>query len=181
MSAEFSIDRTAVIHAPVSELFARLADLRTWRDWASWEQVEPEMYREYSGAERGVGARYAWSGVHAGAGSVEIVDAAAGHPAVGDSGVGDPGVGGADAGDVRLVMDLRVVVPFRARWTTTLILAPHGADATEVRWTVAGRRGPVMRLRVRRAGTDATIAGHLERGLAGLARVATSGRAPERR
>lgn len=171
MSAEFSIDRTVVIHAPATELFTRLEDLRTWRDWASWEQVEPEMYREYSGAERGVGARYAWSGVRAGAGSVEIVDAPAGHPAVGGPGVGD----------LRVVMDLRVVVPFRARWTATLTLAPHGTDNTEVRWTVSGRRGPVTRLRARRAGTDATIAGHLERGLAGLARVATSGRAPERR
>ena len=72
-----------------------------------------------------------------------------------------------------VVMDLRVVVPFRARWTATLTLAPHGTDDTEVGWTISGRRGPVARLRARRAGTDATIAGHLERGLAGLARIAS--------
>lgn len=169
MSAAFSIVRTAVITAPATGLFAQIEDLRSWRTWAPWEQLEPGMLREHSGADRGVGARYAWSAPGpAGAGSMEIVDASAGR---------------------QVVVDLHLVVPLRARWSMVLTLDPLGPDgagstestgATQVTWTVAGSRGPLARLLARRVGMDQKIGEQLDRGLAGLARVTTSGRAPGR-
>ena len=67
-------------------------------------------------------------------------------------------------------MDLDFLKPFKASNVTTFDLTPSG-DATEVTWTMTGKRNPVMAL----AGKlffDKAIAADFDKGLASLKREA---------
>ena len=155
MSSEFSITRTAVLDAPAPAVFAQLEDFRNWKKWSFWEKTDPAMQRTFTGAERGVGAHYAWSGnAKAGAGSMEIVDAKAGR---------------------QVVIELKLRKPFKAVNPTVISLNPVGADRTEVTWQMTGTSGPVMRLLTRVVKMDDVLAQQIDDGLAELGRVAAAG------
>jgi uncharacterized protein YndB with AHSA1/START domain len=63
------------IPAPPEKVFGYLNDFRQWRAWSPWENLDPNLQRTYSGADSGVGAKYAWEGnKNVGAGSMEIVE-----------------------------------------------------------------------------------------------------------
>lgn len=156
MSAAFSITRTAVLDAPTPAVFAQLEDFHNWRNWSFWEQIDPDMNRTFSGAERGVGAHYAWSGnAKAGAGSMEIVDASAGR---------------------QVVIDLRFLKPFKATNPTVITLDPLDGDRTEVTWRMTGHRGALMRALTRVAKMDDVLAQQIDEGLQALGRAATATR-----
>jgi hypothetical protein len=73
MSA-FEIVRSAHIAADPARVHDLVNDFHQWQAWSPWEGLDPAMHREFSGAESGVGAHYAWSGNRkAGIGSMEIV------------------------------------------------------------------------------------------------------------
>ena len=40
----------------------QLDDFRHWTAWSPWEDLDPQRQRDYSGAERGLGAAYQWAG-----------------------------------------------------------------------------------------------------------------------
>ncbi|KAA0918298.1 SRPBCC family protein [Dietzia sp. ANT_WB102] len=158
MAAAYSISRTDILDAPAAAIFAHLEDFHAWENWSPWEQVDPDMERRYSGAERGVGARYEWSGdTKAGSGSMEIVDAAAGR---------------------QVVIDLRFTKPIKGINPTTFTLTPLGPDSTEVTWHMTGRRGPFLRALSRLIKMDKILGEQFERGLASLGRAARTGPAP---
>jgi uncharacterized protein YndB with AHSA1/START domain len=69
----FRVERSIDIAAPAEKVFPYLDDLKQQRLWSPWDQKDPNMKREYSGAPRGVGAIYAWDGNREiGAGRQEI-------------------------------------------------------------------------------------------------------------
>lgn len=45
-----------------SDTFAYVNDLREWTAWSPWEGSDPDLSRTYSGANKGVGSSFAWSG-----------------------------------------------------------------------------------------------------------------------
>jgi hypothetical protein len=143
--ADFSLSRSTRVHADASTVHALIDDFREWRKWSPWEGVDPDLRREYSGPDHGVGSTYRWSGNRkAGEGEMRIT---ASTPAA-------------------VVVDLAFLKPFKATNVTTFTLAAVG-DATEVTWTMAGSRSPVMSL----AGKlffDKAIGGDFDRGLAAL-------------
>lgn len=152
MSEEVSISRSAVLHAPAAAVFAQLEDFHAWENWSPWDKVDPDMDRRYSGPERGVGARYDWSGnAKAGAGSMEIVGASAGR---------------------QVVIDLRFSKPVKATNSTVFTLKPVGPESTEVTWTMTSRRGLLMRVFARLAKMDAMLGTQFEEGLEALGRAA---------
>lgn len=156
MSSEFSITRTAVLDAPAPAVFAQLEDFRKWRNWSFWERTDPDMERRFTGAERGVGAHYAWSGnAKAGAGSMEITGASAGR---------------------QVVIDLRFLKPFKATNPTVITLEPIGPDSTEVTWRMTGHRGILGRAVTRLVKMDAVLAKQIDEGLEALGREAAAAR-----
>jgi uncharacterized protein YndB with AHSA1/START domain len=75
-SSEFEVTRDTTVDAPPQEVYELLADFRQWRRWSPWEDIDPQLWRSYSGADSGVGAVYEWSGNRkAGAGRMEIIAA----------------------------------------------------------------------------------------------------------
>ena len=156
MSSAFSITRTAVLDAPAPAVFAQLEDFRHWRNWSFWEQIDPDMQRSFTGAERGVGAHYAWSGnARAGAGSMEIIDASAGR---------------------QVVIDLRFLKPFKATNPTVITLEPLEGGRTEVTWRMTGQRGALMRALSRVVKMDDALAHQIDQTLAELGRAAAANR-----
>lgn len=148
--ATFSLSRSTTVDAPADRVRTHLDDLREWQHWSPWEGLDPDLSRTYTGPGSGVGARYAWQGnAKAGAGHLEVT---ASTPS-------------------RVVLDLVFRKPFRATNVTTFDLAPAGAGATRVTWTMTGRRNPAMQL-LGRLFFDRAIGRDFERGLARLRTLA---------
>ena len=71
----FSITRDIMIAAPRERVYALVDDLREWERWSPWEVLAPSMSHEYTGPDRGVGARHCWVGnKDAGEGEMLITD-----------------------------------------------------------------------------------------------------------
>jgi len=60
--SEFRIERTTVIAAPPSAVFAQVNDFHKWEAWNPWGKMDPAMKQAYEGAPAGVGAVYTWAG-----------------------------------------------------------------------------------------------------------------------
>jgi hypothetical protein len=71
---DFEVVRSTTIAATPERVHGLIDDFHAWREWSPWEDLDPDLRREYSGSQSGVGARYAWEGNHkAGKGDMEIV------------------------------------------------------------------------------------------------------------
>lgn len=117
--ADFAVTRTATMNAPAEVVYAQVIDFHEWANWSPWDQLDPSMKREYSGAPSGVGAKYGWNGNpdNVGTGSMTITDATP-----------NQSVG----------IDLEFKEPFPAKNRTLFALAADGAG-TKVTWTMTGR------------------------------------------
>lgn len=145
--ADFSLSRSTTIQAPPDRIHALVDDFREWQKWSPWEGVDPDLDREYSGPDHGVGSTYHWSGnKKAGEGEMRITGST----------------------PTSLVADLEFLKPFKAANIMSFALAPDG-DATHVTWTITGRRNAVMSV-MGKLFFDKSIGRDFERGLAALKR-----------
>lgn len=147
MGSHFVVEREQRIEGPAPAVFARIVDLRQWRSWSPWEDLDPRLWRGYEGAESGVGARYEWSGNRrAGTGRMEI------------TGV-EP--------DRSVTIALEFIKPFKSKSTTVFTLEPDGS-ATLVRWTMTGPKTFMTRFVEVFSSMDKMIGRDFETGLANL-------------
>ena len=52
--------------------------LEDFHQWSAWENLDPQLQRNFSGAARDIGALYQWVGNRkAGSGGMEVIEAAA--------------------------------------------------------------------------------------------------------
>ncbi|MGO4701993.1 SRPBCC family protein [Dyella sp. 2RAB6] len=113
----FRIERTATIGAPPESIFPLIEDFHRWRTWSPYEERDPAMQRDYSGAPHGRGAIYAWDGnKQIGSGRMEIIEAT---PAS------------------RVAIKLDFFRPFKANNVAEFVLEPTTAG-TRVTWTMSG-------------------------------------------
>ena len=59
--AGFSLSRSTRVQADVATVHALVDDFREWPKWSPWEGVDPDLRRDYSGPDHGVGSTYHWS------------------------------------------------------------------------------------------------------------------------
>ncbi len=143
--SDFSLTRSTRVHADAATVHALVDDFREWTKWSPWENVDPDLHRDYTGPQRGVGSTYRWSGNRkAGEGMMRITGST----------------------PTSVVVDLEFLKPFKATNVTTFGFVPAG-DATDVTWTMTGTRNPVMGL-MGRLFFDKAIGRDFERGLASL-------------
>ena len=147
----FRVQRAARIRARPEAIFPHLADFRRWEAWSPWEKMDPAMTRTHGGAERGVGAVYAWEGnKKVGKGRMEITAAAA---------------------PERLVIQLDFIAPFAASNVTEFRLDPADGD-TVVTWTMQGKSAYMMKVMGVFMSMDRMVGKDFEAGLANLKEVA---------
>ncbi|GGU12585.1 SRPBCC family protein [Nocardioides albus] len=149
---DYEVSRSAVLPCDIGRVHALIDDFREWPAWSPWEELDPDMSRTYSGADAGLGARYAWSGnKRAGAGAMEIIESR----------------------PDRIEVALEFLKPFKSRSTVSFDLATV-ADGTQVIWTHAGSLGRLVSLVSKVYPMEKAIAPDMEKGLAKLAAVAAS-------
>lgn len=144
--ATYRVSRSTSIAADPALVHRLVNDLREWRAWSPWEDVDPGLERSYSGADAGVGAHYSWSGNRkAGQGTMEVVGSTP------------------EAVDVRLTF-LR---PMRSTSDVVFDIVP-AAEGTAVTWTMTGEQKGVMAVLGRVVSMDRLLGKDFERGLARL-------------
>jgi len=154
MASTYTVQRTRRIDAPPDRVYALITDFHEWPKWSPWEDVDPDLQREYSGSPSGRGAVYSWSGNRkAGKGRMQIVD------------VDD---------DRRVDIDLAFEKPFKSQNLTTFLLTPAG-EGTEVTWQMTGPRPLVMKLAGPLMNMDKLVGKDFDKGLDRLQRAASTG------
>ena len=71
----FKVQRSITVAAPAEKIYALLADPREWKRWAIWNQRDPAMQIQYSGAAQGTGAKWSWQSKTEGNGAMEFTAA----------------------------------------------------------------------------------------------------------
>ncbi len=113
----FRVERSLDINAPAEKIFPVLADLKLQREWSPWDQMDPDMKRTYSGADRGVNAVYEWdSKKMRSKGRQEIT---------------------AVKPNEKIDIDLDFTRPFKASNKTEFVLRP-ASSGTNVTWVMSG-------------------------------------------
>jgi hypothetical protein len=142
---DFEVVRGTTIAAPRERVHGLIDDFHAWREWSPWEDLDPNLKRDYSGAESGVGAKYAWEGNRkAGKGDMEIVSSTP------------------ERIEVRLVFEK----PWKASNQVVYELTPAGGAATDVTWRMRGRTTGFAALFGRIFTMDRLVGKDFEKGLA---------------
>ncbi len=147
----FEQSRSIEIPAPADRVKALVEDFHEWVKWSPWENVDADLARTYSGAERGVGARYAWAGKKAGEGKMAITGSTS----------------------ERVEIDLDFIKPFKAENKIVFRFEPVG-ESTRVTWTMSGERGVMLSI-LGKLFFDSMVRKDFDKGLASLKDAATRG------
>jgi Polyketide cyclase / dehydrase and lipid transport len=151
---DFQVVRSTAIAASPERVHDLIDDFHAWRAWSPWEDVDPGLKRDYSGADSGVGAKYAWEGNRkAGKGSMEIVSSTP------------------ERIEVRLVFEK----PWKATNRVVFELTPSGSTSTDVTWRMSGTTSGFAALFSRFVSMDRMVGKDFERGLARMKAAAESG------
>lgn len=150
----FRVERTARIQAPPEKVFAFIEDFHRWPQWSPFEKLDPDMQRNFSGAEKGRGAVYAWAGnSKAGEGRMEIIEST---PAS------------------RVTIALDFLKPFKASNTAEFTLLPRDGG-TDVTWAMYGPTPFVAKIMHLFFSMDSMVGKDFEAGLATLKRLSEQG------
>jgi uncharacterized protein YndB with AHSA1/START domain len=146
----FRVQRIATIKAPAETIFALINDFQRWASWSPWENRDPAMKRNFSGAESGKGAVYAWNGnKNVGSGRMEILEATT---------------------PSRITIKLDFFKPFEGHNTAEFTMLPQG-DATSVSWAMYGPAPFMSKLMQVFMNIDNMIGKDFEAGLANLKKL----------
>lgn len=142
-------ERSTVINAPPDRILPHISDFRKWAAWSPWDKMDPAMKRSYSGAESGVGARYAW---------------------VGNKKVGEGNMLINEVSTQGVKLDLNFLKPWKAECKVQLAFTPSG-NGTQVRWIMDGPNSFMGKLFSLFVNMDKMIGKDFETGLSGLKAV----------
>ena len=74
ISPDYKIERSIEINVPTYIVYEQVTDLHQWENWAIWWKQDTAMITNYSGEERGLGAKMIWTSDVVGDGDLEIVE-----------------------------------------------------------------------------------------------------------
>jgi uncharacterized protein YndB with AHSA1/START domain len=147
---DFLITRSRTVAAPPDVVYAHVADLHEWAKWSPWENIDPDMLREYEGPPAGPGASYRWSGNDdVGEGRMTI------------TGVEPPS---------RVTIRLEFIRPFPAKNTADFYIDATGLG-TDVTWAMSGKNDFMAKLFGLFMDLDQRVGGDFEEGLSQLDEV----------
>jgi hypothetical protein len=148
----FTYARSTRVNAPPEKIAPLVSDFRRWRVWSPYEDRDPDLKRNYSGKESGVGAIYAWEGnKNVGSGRMEILEST--------------------SKNVRIQLDF--FAPFKASNVAEFSFTPQGG-ATEVVWAMTGKNVFMGKLMSVFMDMDKMIGKDFETGLASMKLAAES-------
>jgi hypothetical protein len=149
--AEFRVERSAVIAAPASVVFAQVNDFNNWNAWSPWAKLDPDAKYTYEGEKSGKGAIFTWSGnKEVGKGRMEILDTVP---------------------DERIRIKLDFLEPMEATSTTEFAFKPADSQ-TRVTWTMTGQNNFMAKAVHLFVDIDKMVGGDFEKGLAAMKAIA---------
>jgi uncharacterized protein YndB with AHSA1/START domain len=158
--SEFRIERTTVIAAPPSVVFAQVNDFHKWEAWNLWAKMDPAMTQTYEGAPAGAGAVYTWAGNRqVGEGRMTIVESRPN-----------------DLIRVRL----EFLKPFANTSLAEFTFKPQGTQ-TAVTWSMTGTNNFMAKAFHLVMNMDRMIGGQFDKGLADMKSTVEAGPRPEPR
>ncbi len=142
----YTVTRLTTVNAPVERVHALVDDLHSWQQWSPWEGLDANLQRTYSGADKGVGATYAWTGnKKAGQGTMKIVRSE----------------------EQNIDVDVTFVKPFKSTSTSHFTFTPSG-EGTTVEWRMTGEQNALMSVIGKLWPMDKMMGPDFEKGLARL-------------
>ena len=155
---DFEVTRTTTIAAPPERVHGLVDDFHAWRTWSPWEDTDPDLRREYAGAESGVVRQ-------------ELLQRLA---AVGDLSTGlahevnNPLAAILGSAPERVDVRLRFEKPFKATNDVAFELTPADGGGTGVTWRMSGRTSGVAAVFGKIVPMDRLVGKDFEKGLARL-------------
>lgn len=151
--SNYRIERSAVIAAPASAVFAHVNDLHKWQEFSPWAKIDPNAKIAYEGPVAGPGAIFTWSGNNQiGEGRMTITETRP-HELV------------------RFRLDF--VRPFEGTSDAEFTFRPD-SRGTVVTWSMSGKNNFIGKAMCLFMNQDKMIGGEFEKGLASL-RAITEG------
>lgn len=146
----YAVSRSTTVVADPARVHRLINSFHEWTAWSPWEDIDPQLDRDYSGPDTGVGAHYAWSGNRkAGQGAMEITSSTP------------------DEIDIRIDF----LKPVKATNRVVFTLTP-AVDGTEVTWLMTGEQRGLMALVGKVVPMDRLVGKDFEKGLTRLKAVA---------
>jgi len=147
----YHVERKTAIAASPETVFPLINNLHSWQQWSPWEHVDPNMTREFSGPDAGVGAAYAWKGTDkVGVGKMTITES---QPVS------------------RVAVRLDFEKPFQATDQVAFNIQPSGTGS-EVTWSMDGNHNMMSKCMCVFTSMDAMIGPDFEHGLGSLKTLA---------
>lgn len=154
---EYRVERGEVVRAAPAVVHGLVNDLHRFPEWSPWQDLDPGMRVEHSGAPAGVGASYHWVGNdQVGEGRMTIRSSVP---------------------DREVVMDLEFLKPFESSSELTFTFVPV-RGGTRVVWTMSGSNNFMGKAMSVFMSMDRAIGRDFERGLARLKDLAERATAP---
>lgn len=146
----FRVERSILVNAPAHAIFQHINDFHAWSAWSPWEHIDPNLQRSYSGADFGVGAKYAW---------------------VGNNKVGQGHMAILESREFEFIkVDLHFIKPFAAHNTAEFTLKQQ-LNETTVSWVMYGPSPLMSKIMGMFMNMDKMIGGQFETGLQTLKKV----------
>jgi hypothetical protein len=144
--AAFHIERSATIHAPADQIYARIHDLKAQNEWSPWVRMDKDIKVTYSGPPSGVGATSEWQSPQMGNGRLTVTDVKP---------------------NQEVGLKLEMLAPMEATNRVVFTLVPTG-DATTVTWAMDGENNFIGKAFCLVVDQDQMIGEPFEQGLATL-------------
>ena len=71
--AKGHIEKSIVINAPASAVFAQVNSFKTFKDWSPWAKMDPDATYAFEGPPSGQGCKMSWNGKKWGEGQWSVV------------------------------------------------------------------------------------------------------------
>lgn len=147
---EFLIERSSIIVAPPSAVFAEVNNFRNWEAWSPWAKLDPNAKATFEGPDAGEGAVFNWSGNdQIGEGRMTLLES---RP------------------DERIRIRVDFTKPFEGTNTAIFTFRPDG-PRTIVTWTMSGEQSFLQKALSVFVNIDKLVGAEFEKGLGNLKSV----------
>jgi hypothetical protein len=144
----YNVNRTIIIHRPVTEVFSFLKYIKNQDQWSPWKKKDPHMRQTYTGTDGEVGFIARWEGTKdVGTGEQEIKRIIENR---------------------RIETELRFLKPWRSQSDAYITVDPLDQDKTAVTWGFSGVNKVPANIFFLFFNMDKTVGADFEDGLKGL-------------